>query len=211
MKSNLDKDVSREGLTREKLLQPLYLFKPSNNYAIAKVHKFVHIRIEDLNELLDKEYGGIILDVDECVAPHHGEILPENVDHIVDMVREGIRVVIFSNMKASERYQPVIDKTDGKVEVHMSKFAKPDSRGFLECCEKMKLPPEKVVMIGDNFITDGGAIRAGIDFIKVEPIKTKGESIGKKLKRLPQLATRWFYKKLSNLYDRLLNRNVVKT
>ncbi|MBA4336829.1 hypothetical protein C0416_03585 [bacterium] len=208
---NINQDISREGLTKEKLLQPLYLLKPSNNYAVAKVQKFVHMRIEDLNELLGKEYEGIILDVDECVAPHHGEILPENVEHIASMVQQGIRVVIFSNMKASDRYQSVIDKTNGKVKVHMSKHAKPDSRGFTECCEKMELPPEKVMMVGDNFITDGGAIRAGIDFVKVEPIKTENEPIGKKLKRLPQLATRWFYEKLSNLYDKILKRKVIRT
>ncbi len=153
----------------------------------------------------------MILDIDECVAPHHGEVLPENVDHIVEMVQQGIKVIIFSNMKASERYQPIIDKTGGAVGVHMSKHAKPDSRGFIECCERMNLDPEKVIMVGDNFITDGGAIRAGIDFVKVEPIKTEGEPVLKKIKRLPQLATRWFYEKLSNLYDKILNRRVIKT
>lgn len=211
MNSSTEGDKSREGLTKEKLLQPVYLLRPKNNHAIAKVQKFTQLRIADLNKTLDKDIQGLILDIDECVAPHHGEILPENVDHIVKMVQEGIKIIIFSNMKASDRYQPIIDKTNGAVEVHMSSYAKPDARGFEECCEKVDLPKENVAMVGDNFITDGGAIRAGIDFVKVEPIKTEGESVANKIKRLPQLATRWFYEKLSNFYDKLLRRTVIRT
>lgn len=210
MNNNISSDISREGLTKEKLLHPLRLFRPKNNYAVAKIQKFTHLRIDDLNEILDRNIQGIILDVDECVAPHHGEILPENVAHIVNMVNAGVKVIIFSNMKASERYQPVIDKTDGAVEVHMSKYAKPDKRSFLECCEKMGLDPKDVLMVGDNFITDGGAIRAGIDFVKVNPVKTE-EKFSKKLKRIPQTASRWLYEKVSNLYDKIFRRKVIKT
>ncbi|MFC1655359.1 HAD-IA family hydrolase [Patescibacteria group bacterium] len=206
----MKEDISREGLTSEKLLQPLYLLRPKNNHAIAKVQEFTQIRLQRINELLGKDYKGAILDIDECTAPHHGEILPENLEHVVEMIQDGTRVVIFSNMKASDRYNAIIDATNGAVKVHTSQFAKPDARGFLECCDELNLLPHEVVMIGDNFITDGGSIRAGIDFIKVEPIKTEGESIGKKLKRLPQTATRWFYSKLSNLYDKISKRKVLK-
>lgn len=206
----MEEDISREGLTTEKLLQPLYLLRPKNNQAIAKVQKFTQISIARINELLGTEYRGAILDIDECTAPHHGDILPENLDHVVEMIREGTRIVIFSNMKASDRYNAIIEATNGAVKVHTSQFAKPDARGFLECCDELNLLPHQVVMIGDNFITDGGSIRAGIDFVKVESIKTEGESIGKKLKRFPQIASRWLYSKLSDLYDKLLKRKVLK-
>ena len=42
-------DVSREGLTGSKILQPLRLLIPSNNYALAKVESFAQIDIEKIN------------------------------------------------------------------------------------------------------------------------------------------------------------------
>lgn len=209
--NDIDKDISREGLTWAKALQPFRLFRAKYNRAIAKLDEFTDLDLDELQETFNKIYELIILDIDECVAPHHGEIFQENIDKIVELVNQGIKFIVFSNMKASDRYQPLIEATNGEVEIHMSKFAKPDPRGPLECCEKANIPKKNTLMIGDNFITDGGAIRAGVDFIKIKPIKTKGESFKKKLKRSPQVFTRWLFSKISNGYDMILRRKVVKT
>jgi len=209
--SNIDKDISREGLTWAKALQPFRLFRGKYNYAIAKLDKFTDLDINEIQETFNKIYKLIILDIDECVAPHHGEIFQENIGKIVKLTDQDIKFIVFSNMKASDRYQPLIKATNGALEIHMSKYAKPDPRGPLECCKRANIAKENTLMIGDNFITDGGAIQAGIDFIKIKPIKTEGESFWKRLKRSPQIFTRWLFSKISNGYDRMLHRKVIRS
>lgn len=210
----MKQDVCREGVTPEKLLQLGRLFLPENNHAIVKVSKFNLIDLKRINEILGTNFKGAILDVDECMAPHHGNILPENTEATIRMIQDGIRVVIFSNMKASERYTPVIqtvkNRTGFEIEVILSCFAKPDPRGFQEAQEALRLGEnEQTAMIGDNFVTDGGCIRAGIPFIKVDPIRTN-ESWGKKLKRSPQTKSRAFYSGISAFYDYIGNRQVLR-
>ena len=210
----MEEDISREGVTFEKVRQFGRLFLPRNNHAIAKVDKFANIDIAKLNELLNTNFKGVILDVDECVAPHHGEVLAENVSAIIKMISQGIKIVIFSNMKMSERYESLItrveEETGFKIKIITSEYAKPDPRGFEECVDELGLNEgEQVLMIGDNFLTDGGAIQAGIPFIKVKPIKTRGEGL-KKAKRLPQMGLRGLHSGVSKVYDLVSGRKVLR-
>ena len=198
------KDISREGLTWAKITQPLRLLRPQNNHAIAKLERFENLDIAQLQEETWKEIKGIILDVDECIAPHHGEILPQNIQKLRELTAAGIKVIIFSNMKYSERYAELEEMG---IEIHQSAYPKPDKRGFLECCEKLGLPPEEIIMIGDNLITDGGSIRAGINLVLVDPIQTEEEnpSFGRRV----QIATRDYFSDLSDQHDAKLGRDVV--
>ena len=210
----MKEDISREGVTNEKILQFGRLFLPKNNHAIAKVNKFANLDIAKINELLGTNFKGVILDVDECVSPHHEEVLEENIEAIIEMINQGIKIVIFSNMKMSGRYDPLIAKvkeaTGFEMKIITSPYAKPDPRGFEECVEKLGLTEgEEALMIGDNFLTDGGSIRAGIPFVKVKPIKTEGEGI-KGVKRWPQRGLRSFHSGVSNLYDVVGGRRVLK-
>jgi len=211
----MPEDISREGLTGEKIAQLGRLFVPSLNHAIAKVSSFSVIDIAIINELLGTNFQGVILDIDECVAPHHGEVLTENVDSIIAIVNQGVKIVIFSNMKASERYNPLIETvreaTGYEIKVIMSRYAKPDPRGFQECVEGLQLSEgEDALMIGDNFVTDGGAIHSGIPFVKVKPIKTPEEGVLRKIKRSFQTGSRGFYTGVSNAYDFIGSRRVLK-
>jgi len=211
----MQEDISREGLTGEKVKQLGRLFVPSLNHAIAKVSSFSVIDISRINELLGTNFKGVILDIDECVAPHHGEVLQENVDAMIEMVNQGVKIVIFSNMKASERYSPLIqtvqEATGYEIKVIMSRYAKPDPRGFKECVDELGLTDEEeALMIGDNFVTDGGAIKAGVPFVKVRPIKTHGESGLERLKRSVQTGSRGFYTGISNAYDFVGGRRVLR-
>ena len=208
-------DISREGLKLSKIAQLWRLFAPRNNHAIVKVSEFRRINIQRINELIGSNFKAVILDIDECVAPHHGEILPENIDHIAAMVGEGTKLVIYSNMKASDRYEPVVTRVksnhDYDIKIIMSPYAKPDIRGFAHCIDELNLEPdEDVLMIGDNFLTDGGSLQAGIAFAQVKPIRSIGESIAKRLKRIFQTSTRSFYSGVSGAYDRLGRRHVLR-
>lgn len=211
----MQEDISREGLTGEKVKQLGRLFVPRLNHAIAKVSRFSVIDIARINELLGTNFCGVILDFDECIAPNHGEALPGKANAIIEMINQGVKLVIFSNMKANERYDDliadVLEATGYEIRIIMSRYAKPHPRGFSECVEALELSErEDAVMIGDNFVTDGGSINAGIPFVKVKPVKTPGEGPLRKIQRSLQTGSRGFYSGVSNVYDFVGRRKVLR-
>ena len=163
-------DVSREGFRWIKLWQFFRLFLPKNRRVLMRMEKVGGLNFEVLEAIAGKKYKGVIFDFDETLAPNYGQILDENFELIRGLVAAGMKVVIFSNMKESERYDEL--KKLG-VKVHKTIYPKPDVRGFKECCEMMELSSSEVLMVGDNLMTDGGAMNAGIDFVLVSPIPTK--------------------------------------
>ena len=174
-------DISREGLTPTKIshtLKVLTLKKSTN--AMIFVNHFSDI---DFDTLIKKWKKWMILDIDDCIAPHHGNILDKNHQIIEWLIKKGWKIVIFSNMKKTPRYD-----TLEKLWIHIitSPYAKPDPRWFTECLEILHLNAGQVVMVGDNFLTDWGSLSVWIDFIKVKPINgdTWKKSISRKLQIL---------------------------
>lgn len=200
-------DISREGFTREKLLQFLRLVNAETTHAIAKISEFRLLNVAKINELLGTDFQGVILDVDECVAPHHGEITAENIRKIQEICANGMGIVIHSNMQASARYDEVIESEGGKIHLHKSRFAKPDPRGFLECAEVLSLEPSQIIMVGDNFLTDGGSISAGIPFVKVRPLS---RPVIQNLTRAHQVVPRMVADRISDYYDWITARRVLR-
>ncbi len=160
-------DHNREWLTPVKIIHLFeVLFNKEATIVLDSVKLFQDI---DFENLYQKWKNWIILDIDECVAPHHWEILKENEYIIKGLISKWWKIVIFSNMKKSDRYTNLESLW---IEVITSKYAKPDKKWFNECIDSMWMDKKEVVMIWDNFLTDGWAIQAWIDFIKVEPILT---------------------------------------
>jgi len=191
-------DKSREGLTWQKLFQLFLLFRPRNNYAISKLEGFDEL---DSIFLESKNIKGIIVDFDGTLAPRRQMITFNNHQRLHRLKKEGFNICIFSNMTFSDRYE------DLDFPIITSPYAKPDTRGFLDACKILKLPPKKVIMVGDNFMTDGGAIRAGLSFVYIKPL-IANESFSMNLLRLPEKITRWFFSWLSSFYDSILHREV---
>ena len=176
-------DISREGFTLQKWVHLLrVIFSSRATRVLAAYETFGNV---DFVWLWNSWKRGIILDIDECVAPHHWKILPENIDIIKWLISAWWKIVIFSNMKKSDRYSEL---EEYGVQVITSDYAKPDVRWFLESCKTLDIPHEQAIMIGDNYLTDGGAVSAGIDFIKIRPIETPEES--RKLWRRVQILMR---------------------
>lgn len=191
MNSSLPKDHSREGLTLLKLLHAFSLFLPKNTITLARLKKFSDLDLTKIKNGPDVK--GIILDVDGCIAYNHQEILPENLQKIKELTDLGIKIVIYSNMIWSPRYEKLKNVT-----VLTGVTAKPSKKGFEMALKMLSLPKENVVVIGDNYLTDGGAIKLGIPFIHVEPLPEKSHSLKTKINN----SLRRFFIWLSKKYEK---------
>jgi predicted HAD superfamily phosphohydrolase YqeG len=154
-----------EGLTWKKLARFFCLaFSPK------RVKPYLAIRrLEDVSPARLQAAGieGVLVDADGTLCPNHARVFPESAVHYVLALRAaGLKVAIYSNCVA-DRYSQF-----GGVPVVLEAEAKPDPRGFLRAMQNyLHLDdPAKICMIGDNFLTDGGAIDAGMRFIHVQPV-----------------------------------------
>ena len=158
-----------------------------------------NLDIEKLNKLSGFNIKGIILDTDDCIAHNHGDILPENVEHIKELNKKGIKIVIYSNMAKSDRYEPI--EKYAKILTNLP--PKPSKNGFRQAVEATGVPKSQVIMIGDNYITDSGSIHIGVPFIKVEPI---GGDRGLIMKAYDKL--RNFYDNVSKFHDKFRKKPI---
>ena len=157
----------REGLTWAKISRFLSLpFQPSRLSTYISVSRFEEV---PLDILLQDGIKGVLLDADGTLGPHHtcsfeGSVL----DHVRAMLRQGLKVAIYTNA-AEDRFQ-TFEELGVKIVNNVP--PKPDRGGFeIAMKEFLGLTnPSKVCMIGDNYITDGGAIDAGMRFIHVQPV-----------------------------------------
>ena len=95
------------------------------------------------------EIEGVILDVDETLRKNMGNI-PSCNQEWIDMLKKHFKVIVVSNGvdKNMEKYfkQKGID--------YISFAQKPLKRSFIKACKRMKLNPEKVLVIGDSLVDD---------------------------------------------------------
>lgn len=157
----------REGLTCFKISRFLSLpFQPSRLLTYISVRQFEEVPLDTLSQ---DGIEGILLDADGTLGPHHTRSFESSVlEHVEAMLQQGLRVAIYTNA-AEDRFQ-VFEELGVKIVNNVP--PKPDTAGF-EIAMKDFLglsDPSKVCMIGDNYITDGGAIDAGMRFIHVKPV-----------------------------------------
>ena len=127
------------------------------NYVLSKIVK-PDITIDKVTELTEdeierikQEYGieGIILDVDDTLRKEMKNIPKCNQDWI-ESLRGKFKIIVLSN------------GVDKKIEEYFRErgidyigFAlKPLKRNFRKACEKMNLPPNKVLVIGNDLLDD---------------------------------------------------------
>jgi uncharacterized protein len=158
----------REGFTLAKVSRFLALpFSPSRLDTSMRVKRFEDVRIE---WLLAQGLEGILLDADGTLGPHLArKFSPHILEHVLAMLNNGLKVAIYTNGR-EDRFQAFQEMG---VKVVTNVPAKPDPRGFqIAMTDFLQLDdPAKVCMIGDNYITDGGAIDVGMRFIHIQPVK----------------------------------------
>ena len=157
----------REGLTSAKFSRFVSLpFQPSRLSTYISVKRFEEVPLDILSQ---DGIQGILIDADGTLGPHHTLSFESSVlDHVQAMLQQGLKVAIYTNA-AEDRFQ-IFEELGVKVVNNVP--PKPDSAGF-EIAMKEFLglsDPSKICMIGDNYITDGGAIDAGMRFIHVQPV-----------------------------------------
>ena len=156
-----------EGLTWAKLSRFIALFfQSSRSLTYLSIKRFEAVPID---ALLNDGIEGILLDADGTMGPHHSRVFePAILDHVQKMLQQGLKIAIYTNA-AGDRFES-FEKIGVKVVRNVP--PKPDRTGFIKAMKNfLDLDdPLKVCMLGDNYITDGGAVDAGMRFIHIEPL-----------------------------------------
>ncbi|MFQ5443260.1 MAG: HAD family hydrolase [Nitrospinales bacterium] len=176
---------SREGLTFAKIWRFISLpFFPAKLKTYMAVKRFEEIPVQ---RLIEDGVKGVLVDADGTLGTHLTQEYPESVvQHIREMIDNGLRVAIYTNAPEN-RFQQFQGAS-----IVTQVPAKPDQRGFRIAMEQYLNveDPAKVCMIGDNYITDGGAIALGMKFIHVQPIKGKEKFIHRSTRFIAYLFAR---------------------
>ncbi len=135
----------------------------------------------DLEALLDQGFRGIITDLDNTlVGAREPEATPQLLEWLKILDKHGFRVVIVSNNR-----QPRVErfaKPLGMPFVYKAK--KPLRTSFKKALQLLDLPPQQVVVIGDQMMTDVfGGNRMGLFTILVQPIAPQDEGFGTRINR----------------------------
>lgn len=192
-----EKDQGREGPTIAKLFQLFRLFLPSNTKTLARLKLFTDLDPKALSKKHNLQIKGIIIDVDDTIAPHLGQVLKKNFEHIQKLHKQGYKMVLYSNLKKNHR----LNELEKFIPVLTNLPAKPDPAGFQIACKTLNLKPENIIMVGDNYITDAGSIRSGIPFVKVKPIKSHLKTWPNRIKLIPYGLIRDFYTAISRFHQ----------
>ena len=166
-------------------------FQPSRLTTYLSAKRFEEI---PLSTLLQDGIEGVLIDADGTMGPHHTREFDTSVlEHVQKMLQQGLKVAIYTNA-FEDRFQ-FFEKLGVKIVNNVP--PKPDPHGFeVAMKEFLRLQdPSKICMVGDNYITDGGAIDAGMHFIYIQPIKGKESFIHALTRYLAYLCAR-IYKKI---------------
>lgn len=125
--------------------------------------------------------SGLIIDIDNTLAPTHTRNADKTIkSYILHLKEGGIKAVIVSNAKR-ERVEHFCSALDID---YVYKALKPLKKGYREAMNIMGLPSEKIAIVGDQLFTDilGGNL-LGMKSILIKPIDPD-EPLLIKLKRL---------------------------
>ena len=131
-----------------------------------KLEKVTDITIEILNK-----YGikALILDVDNTLSTHHGQVLTEGLPEWLDLMREnGIKMTVLSNSN-SKRLTPFAKKIGLDF---ISLGLKPLPFGYWRALKRLGTAKKETAIVGDQLFTDTmGGNFVGVNTILLTPIK----------------------------------------
>ena len=131
--------------------------------------------------LQKRGFRGLIWDIDNTLVSPNQPADEKLVSFIQGLKKEGFACFILSNnhLPRVESFARALDCP------FLAEAKKPSPRGFLKAAEVLKKEPEKILVIGDQWITDfWGARRAGMPFLLVDPLDPANEQPFVRLKRV---------------------------
>ncbi len=128
-------------------------------------------RVTDLTPEILNKYGikALILDVDNTLSTHHGQVLLEGLTAwLFKMRSHGIKMTVLSN-STSKRLEPFAKKIGLE---YISLGLKPLPFGYLRALKRLKSKREATAIVGDQIFTDvlGGNL-VGLNTVLLTPIK----------------------------------------
>lgn len=128
-------------------------------------------RVTDISAPILKKYGikALILDVDNTLSTHHGEVLTDGLeDWLQKMQKNGVKLVILSNSKQA-RVEPFANKINLPF---ISMGLKPLPFKFSSALKVLGTKRHETAIVGDQIFTDtlGGNLY-GVTTILLDPIK----------------------------------------
>ena len=149
--------------------------------SLLQTHRMVR-RISELELEWLRERGirGIVSDLDNTLAPWHGDDIPDDIGAWLERVKSAkIGVCLCSNTRRPARLARIAEA----LGIHHvpGNAGKPGTTGVFKALELMAVLPNEAVMAGDQLFTDMVAgNRAGLITVLVNPLSTK-EFIGTQL------------------------------
>ncbi|MBR6510242.1 MAG: YqeG family HAD IIIA-type phosphatase [Clostridia bacterium] len=139
-------------------------------------------RVTDITPQLLKKYNitSLILDVDNTLSTHHGQILTDGLENWLSLMKsENIGLIILSNSK-EQRVKPFAEKINLNF---LSLGLKPLPFGYLKAVKRLNSKRKNTAIVGDQIFTDvlGGSF-VGVKKILLTPIKLE-DGLGFKFKR----------------------------
>ncbi|WP_071131400.1 YqeG family HAD IIIA-type phosphatase [Enterococcus timonensis] len=122
----------------------------------------------DTEELAQQKIKGVLVDLDNTlIAWNNPDGTPELLAWIAAMKEAGIPVVVVSNNSAKR-----VDHAIAPFGLmYVSRAMKPFTRGLKKAQQKLNIPNENLVMVGDQLMTDIKAANSfGIRSILVKPL-----------------------------------------
>lgn len=171
----LSGDQSREGLNFTKIAHTITLpFRPGMTETIVPVAPFLDLNFERIKVMTK----GLVLDIDATLIEHHGNDFSPEIIAMLETLRDNFKTCFFSN---NNQLRPALMDLDIPFVTNVK--PKPHPHGFDTAARHyLGLSPEQCTMIGDNLLTDGGALRAGLNLVLVKPVPGS-EGLGHKITR----------------------------
>lgn len=143
----------------------------------------------DYEKLAALGYRGILFDIDNTLV-HHGDDSTPKVDALFRHIHAlGLKTLLLSDNSATR-----IERFNRNIHApYIAEAGKPAPAAYRRACALLGLPPEQVIVIGDQVFRDiRGANNAGLDSILVDFIRLPSETHYGKKRVLEQLIL-WFY------------------
>ena len=151
----------------------------------------------DYKDYYDSGFRGIIFDIDNTLVPH-GKMGDEQLVSFIAGLKEiGFKLILVSN-NSRERNQKFASPLGLD---YIYKAGKPSVKGYREACNRLDIPAEKMLCIGDQLFTDiWGGNRSGMHTILVNPIDP-AEEVQIILKRKLEKPVLALYRKQLDKYE----------